>query len=1042
VSLPRLAIRRPVATAMVVLLVLLLGAVSFSKLALDLMPDIDYPVAVVATTYSGAGPQEIEKLITRPLEEAVGSVNNVRLVGSESSEGMSLIIAEFNWGTDMDFACLDLREKVDRVKRFLPDDAEEPTFLRFSPEMMPTLQLALSGEGDLAELKQLAEDTIKGRLERLDGVASVSVTGGTTREVEVVCDPGKLQLHGISPRQIVQALGTENLNLPAGDVTEGTFKLTLRAVGEYTSIDDIRNVVLTTPQGGRLRLADVAAVSLTDARRESISRLDGRPSVGLMVYKRTEANTVQVADRVLDEVRRMQPELPLDVEFADAYNTADYIKRTLQTVMNNAITGALLAMLILLLFLRSYRTALVVAVAIPVSIIATFSMIHLSGLTINLMTLGGLALGVGMLVDTSIVVIENIFRHREEGKAPEEAAAAGAEQVATAVTASTLTTLAVFLPVIFLQGIASEIFRQLAYTVSFALSASLIVSLTVIPLLAARYLSRKPVGRRREGGFIARLGDRTAGSITALTRGYRRGLSWALNHRGLVLLTAGVTFVLSLALLPLVGSEFIPNMDSGRVQVSVTLPSGKTLQETESVMSRIEDLLSRDPDIESVLTSVGTSGQMMFSTGSGSEIGEVLIRLVPRGERSRPTEQFVRELRQELSRVPGAACEVLLMSGMTGAMAGAAIQVDVKGDDLDVLSGLAQDIARRVEQVEGAAEVSTSLDEARPELQVRVNRSRAAAYGLGAAQVATALRTAVEGDVATRYRTGGEEIDVRVRLPEETVGDIAAIRGLPLISPQGGVIRLDDVADIVVARGPTVITRDGQVREASVMAEVAGRNLGAVTDDIQRIVDAVPLPEGYTVDIGGQAREMTEAFSTLWQALALAVVLVYAVMAAQFESLVHPVTIMVSVPLAFTGAALALVLTGRTLNIATFIGVIALAGIVVNNAIVFLDYLGQLRRSGMARREALLETGVARLRPILMTAATTVLGLIPLALGLGDGGEVEAPLATVIIGGLTLSTVLTLVVVPCVYELFDDLAGRVWRRRPARSVAGGTGGPS
>ena len=1024
------AIRRPIFTVMVIMVVLVLGAVSLLRLTIDLFPQIKLPMAAVVTTYSGAGPQEVETLVTRPLEEVMGTVNNVKEIRSESSEGVSVLIVDFNWGTDIDLATLQMREKIDLAQRYLPDGADKPMVFKMDPAMMPIIALSVSGGRNLQELRGLAEDVIKGRLERLDGVASVSVAGGYQREIQVLVDPARLQAYGLSLAQLTQALQVENMNLPGGRVEEAGKELLIRTTGEFRQVSDIEEVLVLLPQGGTVKVKDLARVEDTYRDQRQYTRMNGRPSVGLFVQKQTTANTVRVAGLVKRAIPEVLKELPPGVDIRVVMDQSGFINNSVRNVVRNAIAGGILAVLILYVFLRNFRSTMIIAAAIPISIVATFVLIYFAGLTLNIMSLGGLALGVGMLVDNAIVVLENIFRHRQEGLGRVEAAGFGTEEVAGAVTASTLTTMVVFLPIIFVEGIAAQFFRELALTVSFSLFASLLVALSLLPMLSSRMLrvegaevllGGEGLSRRFPGGVLAWLGR----AFDWLNTSYRFLLRGALARRRLVVAVAAGAFVASLFVVPLVGMEFVPRMDTGEFSVEIKLPDGAVLAETEKVVSRVEALVNEIPERETVFTTVGAITSMMRGNEAGSELGKVEVRLVPRRLRGRPVNQVVEEVREKVSRIPGAEFKVNAASGFVGGdWAGAPITVILKGDDLEVLRRLAEEVAGRVRQVPGTRDVDYGLAQGQPEVQVRVNRDKAAAYGLGLAQVASTVRTAISGQVATRYRVGGDEIDVRVRLQPESRRDLRDLENLVVASPLGVQVPLREVAGLVVARGPVTISREGQSRIVTVTAGLAGRPLGAAMRDVRRSLADLRLPPGYALEYGGENKEMMEAFASLGLALVLAVFLVYMIMAAQFESLLYPFVIMFSVPLAFVGVIWGLALTRRTLNVPSFMGVIMLVGIVVNNAIVLVDYINILRRRGMGRDEAVLKAGPTRLRPILMTTLTTVLAMLPLALGLGESGEAQAPMATVVIGGLTLSTLLTLVVVPVVYTIFDDLGRR------------------
>ncbi|BCV24053.1 efflux RND transporter permease subunit [Gelria sp. Kuro-4] len=1037
-NLAQFSTRRPVAVTMVILVLIVLGTVSLTRISIDLLPKMTLPIAAVMATYPGAGPEEIEELVAKPLESVLATVSNVDSIQSISSADAATIIVQFNWGTDMDFATLDMREKIDLALSRLPDGVDRPMVVKFDPSMMPITILSVSSEGrNLASLKTLLEDKVAPRLERIDGVAYATVMGGPQEEVRVLVDSRRLAGYGFSLAQLVQALKAENLNMPGGTIDQGTREFILRTAGEFKSLDELRNLVLMSPQGVGVRLGDLADVEEVEDQKE-YTLLNGRPSIGIMIQKEAGANTVKVADQVHREMDRLSRELS-GIKYSYVFDQAKFIQRSIGNLTSNAVSGAVLAIIILYLFLRNVRSTLVIALSIPISIIATFTLVYFNGLTLNMMSLGGLALGVGMLVDNSIVVLENIYRHREEGESRLLAAQNGAGEVAMAITASTLTTIAVFLPIVFIQGLTAQIFRELALTVTFSLLASLLVALTVVPMLASKILVINGNSGTTPGrpSVFYRASHWVGRRLAALNDRYRALLAWALDHRRGALLGAAAAFILSLLAVPLVGAEFFPATDAGRLSVSVKLPSGTTLEETDKVAERVGQIVAAYPEVETVFVSAGRSLQGGSMSGSDSNTASLNIELKPKSERRRSDREIADAIRRQVAKIPGAEIRVSVsdVMSMGGGGVSQAITLSIRGDDLNVLRGLAAKAEALVAEVPGTREVQTSFSEGRPEVQVRLNRAKAASLGLSAAQVAQTVSTAVQGQVATEYRVGGKEKDIRVQLAEESANSLAALRSLLISTPTGLTVPLADVADIVIARGPVTIDREDQARVVTVSCDVFGRPLGGVSQDIRRQLAGLKLPPGYTITFGGQNKEMADAFAGLSLALGLAVILVYMVMAAQFESLLHPLTIMFSMPLALIGVVLALLITRKAVSVPAFIGVIVLAGIVVNNAIVLVDYINALRARGLGMREAILTAGPVRLRPILMTTLTTVLGLIPLALGLGEGGEMQAPLAITVIGGLSMSTLLTLVVVPLVYTLFEDI-GSGLRRRLRRIVIG------
>jgi HAE1 family hydrophobic/amphiphilic exporter-1 len=1043
VSLAGFSIRRPVTITMAVLVVLVLGGVSLSRIPLDLLPEMNLPMAVAVATYSGAGPEEVENLVTRPLEAVLATCSNVESVMSVSSSGSSMVMVGFTWGTDMDFAALEMREKIDLVAAALPAGVDRPTVYSLDPSLMPVMALGFSGEGrDLSALQSVLEDKVVGRLERQEGVAYVTLQGGPTKEIRVVVDQERLSGYGLTLSSLIQLLQAENLNLPGGKVEDGGRVYTVRTTGEFANLEEIRDLTLLTAQGVPLRLRDVATIKEVVDTDDAYSLINGQPSIGIMIQKETGANTVQVAARVRKELNRIIQEIP-DLKYNLIFDQSEFIELAIGNLSSNAVTGGLLAILVLYVFLRNFRSTLVIALAIPISIIATFTLVYFNGLTLNIMSLGGFALGVGMLVDNSIVVLENIYRHRELGASQLVAAEAGADEVGPAITASTLTTVAVFVPVVFVEGLISVVFRELALTVTFSLLASLLVAITLVPMLASRLLKMDESNgalqaEDRKRRPLARLADRVGQELEKLHQGYRRLLSWSLDHRRLVFLVVAVAFIISMALLPVVGTEFFPQTDAGRLFVSIELPLGATLEETGRIASRVEEIVTQLPEVETVYTSVGAEGYgMNFGSSDGTEQASLSITLKDSSERQRSDQELAEIIRAQVASIAGAEIQVsavdALMSSMGGSSQG--ISLEIRGDDLDVLRSLADEVAGVVANVPGTREVTTSFSEARPEVQIKLNRAKASSLGLSAAQVAQTVSAAVSGTTATRYRVGGDEIDVVVQLAEGQRENLDDLKGLLITSPLGVHVPLRDIAELTVVAGPRSIERDNQVRVVSVSAEVLGRPLGSVSADIAKSLEGMNLPEGYTLDFTGQYEEMTDAFSGLGLALALAVLLVYMVMAAQFESFLHPFTIMFSMPLAAIGVILALLFSRTPISVPAFIGFIVLAGVVVNNAIVLVDYINTLRARGLSVREAVLTAGPVRLRPILMTTLTTVLGLIPMALGTGEGSEVQAPLAITLIGGLSMSTILTLVVVPLVYTWFEDV-GTGLTRRMRRVVIG------
>ncbi|MGF7184607.1 HAE1 family hydrophobic/amphiphilic exporter-1 [Desulfitispora alkaliphila] len=1027
-KLSRLAVDRPVATAMFFLIVVLLGTVSMSRLALDLYPDLELPVAAVVTDYEGAGPVEVEQLVTRPMEEMLGSVENVDSINSQTSAGNSMIMVMFNWGTDMDTASLNMRERLDMLSGFLPDDAGSPMVFQMDPTLMPIMMLSMGGELDQAQLRRLADDEIKNRLERVPGVAQVNVYGGLEREIQVVVDELKLNNYGLNSSQIAQALQSENINMSAGQVQDGQREFLLRTLGEYKSISEIENTIIQSSQGHPIYLRDVAQVVDGYKEQRTFNRLNGEPSLSIDIQKQSDANTVIVADNVHREIERLQRDLPGNVEFGVMFDQSTYIKESINTVATNAIIGGFFAIFILYMFLRNMRSTMIIATAIPISVLATFGLIYFADQTLNLLTMGGLALGVGMMIDSSIVLLENIYRHRQEGYSKIEAAKQGASEVGMAVLASTMTTIVVFLPIVFVQGFASQLFRPMAYVVSFSLFSSLIVAIGLVPMLSSKYMRLKSSEKS---------GPSHGKRIEALSNRYQRVLKVALRRRKTVVGIVFALLIATFALVPFVGAEFLPAMDAGEMEVRADLDIGTVLDETDELARQLEEVVFAIPEVKTVFTSVGSGGDF-FGTGSRPERTTLNIQLVGVTERSRSTAQVVEQVRGELAHIPGAEITVREIDPNTEGMGGGSpIGIEVQGDELSVLEQITDDIAERIAVVEGVREVSTSFETTRPEVHFVIDRQRAASYGISAGQIAQAVRSGVQGQTATQLRMGGEEIDVRVMFEEGVKKDLSRVENLLIPSPSGAMVPVRELAKVEVAEGPISIRRSDNVRIATVSADIFERDLGSIMRDVREVNSDLDVPAGYTVEYGGQDAEMMEAFADLVLALLLAIVLVYMVMASQFESLIHPFIIMFAMPTTFIGIVVSLFITGRALSVPAFIGVILLAGIVVNNAIVLVDYINTLRKRGMERDAAVMQAGKTRLRPILMTASTTILALFPLAIGIGEGAEAQAPMATVVVGGLAFSTLITLVLIPVMYTLLDDASIKVkgWFNRGKKSKA-------
>jgi len=1044
------SLKRRVTVVMCAVAVVLFGTVAFTRLPLNLMPDLSFPSLTVETRLEGAAPAEVEALITRPVEEAVGVVSGVQRLTSASRPGLSQVTLEFGWGRNMDFAALDVRQKLDMVT--LPRDAVRPVLLRFDPANDPVMRLYLRGGGNLFQQRYIAEELVKKDLESTAGVAAIKVHGGFEEEIEVRIDEGRLALLGLGIDAVNSRLLQENLNQAGGSLYEAEARYLVRARNEFRSLDDIRETVLLVDQGRRVTVGDVATVTRTNKQREVITRFGGDEAVELALYKEGDANIVKVARSVDSRLEHIREELPDGVEIVAGVDQSRFIQASIREVLSNAVVGGLVAMLVLLLFLRDLRTTVVVGVSIPISVVATFFLMYRTGTTLNIMSLGGLALGVGMLVDSAIVVLEAIVRRREAGDDELQAASRGASEVGRAVIASTLTTVAVFLPVVFLEGIAAQLFRDMALTVSFALIASLAVSLTLIPMLSAgRRSGSEPVepdpgsppsrARRTARAIlvgapvavtralrwvlrfvmamllvparpVARAFDRL---LDGVCRAYPGVLESALRHRALVLVVALAAFAGSLWLVPRLGVDLIPPFPQGEFSFRVELPEGTPLEVTDRYLAEVGTDLGAMPAVESFSSIAGGAGLSLAATGTeGENTGRVQVRLVPGTDPGQEAE-VAAALRLRLSRSELAEFK---FERATYFSFRTPIEVEVYSDSLLELHSAADTIRERLSRIPGLVDVRTSAELGNPEVQVRFRRDQLAGLGLQLGLVAATVRDKIQGEVATRFTEGDREIDIRVRALERGTASVADIHDVIVGHAGGRPIFLKSVADIEITEGPTEIRRIGQKRAALVAGNLSGRDMGAVAADVRATLDELALPASVDATLSGQEEELQRSFRSLALAAALAVFLVYLVMASQFESLLHPLVIIFTLPLGAIGVIGSLAVTGHTVNVVAIIGAVMLAGIVVNNAIVLVDAVNQRRRSGSGLREALGEAGSSRLRPILMTSATTIFGLAPMALGLGEGAELRTPLAITVIGGLTVATALTLVVIPVVYSFF------------------------
>jgi HAE1 family hydrophobic/amphiphilic exporter-1 len=1045
-SIPRFAIERPVMMTMLSCVVILLGAISLTRLPVDLLPDVSQPTINVRVNYTGVGPLEMEELITRPMEQQLSAVSGLEQMNSNSNEGSSQITLNFTWGHDLNEAMDEIRTRIDRVRNRLPEDADPPVISKFDPNTMPILGLgveSLDGSHDRVQLRELAENMLSPRLERVPGVAAVTVSGGLRRQIHVELSREKITALDLSVDRVVNVLRTENQNIPIGEIFRGDRAFLLRSQGQFESLEQIENLVILTRAGVPVYLKDIAQVRDTTEDNRSVLRINGRPGVRMQVTKQSGTNTVLTAQGVRAEIERINREVP-GIQLTLLDDQAKFIERAIGAVQEHVLIGSFLVILIIFLFLRNFRSTLIVCTSIPISVVGTFALLYFSGMTLNTMTFGGLALGVGMIVDAAIVVLENSFRHMEEhGKDRLTAAIDGSEEVWSAILASILTHIAVFVPLLFLEGISSVMFRQLSVVVVFSLLMSLFVAVTLVPVLCSKLLVLPPPADQRKGlgGMLYSASERM---LNGMDEGYRKLLHLALAHRPTVIAISAASVLAAVFVFPLLSTEFSTQADEGQVQVNVELAQGTRIEVTDPVLRRIEESIPQlVPEATDLIVNAGGGGGFGGPGGGGPgggsvNRGNIQIMLKPKDERTRSSEQIAMELRRQLAGIPGVIVRANPSGGNGqlnrflsggGNNGGGRLGLEIRGENLDDARRLAQDTKDLLDTIPGVADARLGRDEGRPELAVRIDRAKAALLGVSATTLANTIRTNVAGTQAAQFREGGNEYPIIVRLREEERQGVTDVEDVLVSTPQGQVLPAKNLMRVEDAVGPVSIQRKNQQRIAFVSAEPE-TTLSEALNAVQARLPELQrnMPKDFTIGFGAEVEQQAKAFDQLRMVLILALVLVYAVMASQYESLRDPFIIMFSVPTAAFGVVMSLYLTGTSFNMQAYIGIIMLAGIVVSNGILLVDYTNVLRRrDGLPLRQAVELAGRTRLRPILMTSIATALGLVPMSLGIGEGSELQVPLARVVIGGLTTSLLITLVLVPTVYTIFEEGVSGLWR---------------
>ena len=1019
-------VRRPIMTTVIFLIVVIIGLFSLTRLPIDLMPEITMPTVTVVTTYDNAGPLEVEELVTRPIESALSALQGIEEITSTSMEGRSTVRVTFPWGTDQEAAINDMRDRLDRILGRLPDEVARPMIRKFDVSAMPILTLGvMGGDKDLAMIQQLLEDQVQYRLERVPGVATVDIRGGRKRQIQVALRAASMEAYGLSTDMVVAALRRENRNIPAGSVTAGNREVMVRTLAEYSNVNDVNSTVITVRNGVPVRISDVADVFDGLEELNSLERINGQPGIRLSIAKQTGTNTVAVAQSVQREVRRINQDID-GIEIITLIDNSVYVERAMMSVTQALLLGGAIAIFVILLFLRNVTSTVIIGLAVPISVIATFALVYFCGFSLNMMTFGGLALGIGMLLDNSIVVLDNIYHKRENGVNPYDAAVKGTKEVCSAIIASTVTTLVVFIPVIFMRGMSGIMYQSLAYVVAFSLVCSLFVAMTLVPMLSSRYLH--PKKEKREGkGFFGKVFHVSEKFYLVIERRYSKIIRWSLKNRLTTVSFIALLFVTSLFMLPMVGVDLMPAADESDVVISIEMEIGTKLEQLDATVFKIEEIVRNEvPEMRNMLSNIASSpGFQAVSTNTA----RVRAWLVSPNQRDRSSTQVANDLREKLRGIPGATIRVREGQGLfimrMGTNTDQAVGIEIRGYDLKTGQDLANQISNVVSDVPGVTDVRISREAGQPEFRVKIDRNKAAELGLTATQIGSTVQTAMGGTAATKVRVEGKEYDVIVRLAEEDRRGLDNINNLSIVNNAGQPIALQSAAWLQSGEGPVRVERRDRERIVTVSVNYAGRDMGSIVEDLRTALKEISVPQEFAVLIRGDWEEQQKAQREMIMAIAMAIILIFLVMAGQFESFKDPFIVIFSIPVSLIGVVAIMMATGTPFTIQAFIGLLILVGISINNAIVLVDLVNRLRREeNLELFEALQTAGERRLRPILMTSFSTILGLLPMAIGLGEGSEAQVPMARVVIGGLVTSTLITLVLIPVIYSLVEQKTGK------------------
>ena len=1029
-KLHELSVKRPVAVTMIVLIFVVIGAYALTMLPIEMMPDMDLSMAIVVTQYRNVGSSEVENLVTKNVESAVSTVSGINTITSQTSEGVSMVMAQFNTGTDMDKAVADMKDKLGMIESYLPDGADDPMVMKIDTNAMPVAMMSVGVDGyDLIQTKKYIEDDVKGKLEAVSGVASVNVYGAADREIEVIVEPDKMFGYNMSFSDLIGAIAAQNQNLPSGTITGMGKKMSIRSMGKFSDTKQIEEVPLMTSSGQIIYLRDIASVKDGYSEDSSYARLNGEQSLTVSITKQSDANTVDVVNGIKDALNTMKSQNS-KFSYEMTMEQASYIEDAISSVAENAIVGGLLAILILLLFLGSIRSSLVIGLSMPVSIITTFIGMYFSGMSLNVVSLGGLALGVGMLVDNSVVVLENIFRRRKEyGEDGPTAGRKGAGEVVGAVAASVITTCIVYVPLLFIDNIMAVMFKQLAFAIIFSQVASLLVTFMLVPMLSAKI---KDIDKPTRGlGFILKPFSKL---LEHMYSGYNKSLRAILGHRKMFVAATLAVFILSMVVLGQLGMVLMPESDEGTVTVSIEMPQGAKLSDTDEVSRGVENIISQNENVKTVSASIGSNTMSSMTGTAASNTASITVTLVDKDKRRLSSSDVVEQLRKEVGDIAGAKLTFSADSSTMSSMSGNEIQMRYSSNDDASLEEFVLNAQQILSGVKGVTETETSLSETKPEVRVYVNTSKASRYGLSTSAASTLVYQALEGSTASRYTENGKEYDIVVMYPDGYVKDYNELKNLRIKAPTGQWITLGDIADVKVEQGYATLVRVDQKRTVTLTGKLYGTDMQSAKNAYEAELTKIGIPEGISVSDGGSYKTMMDAVNSLFIAILLGIVLMYMVMAAQFESLSEPLIILFTVPLAMIGVVLALALSASPLSVIGCIGILMLIGIVVNNAIVLIDFVNTSKKEtpDMPRTDLVVNAGITRMRPVLMTTVTSVLGFLPMAVSTASGSESMRPLAIVLLGGLSIGTLLTLYVIPVMYTLFDDRKNKKAAKRAAR----------